>query len=747
MRKTLTKIICLACAAVVALGVTFVSACSGYKPEKLDGDISGTVSTADNGGFVVKKGNYIYFINGKESYDKDNTPGAPVKGSIMRISASDFSERKYSSAQTVVPQIAYSGNSNAGIFIYGDYVYFSTPSTDKNSEGEVQNTYLSFKKAKLDGSEISDYFVQYSDNTIEYRFVNVGNTVYLLYAAKNENLYGTSTGYTNIHSVNTLTGENTLLAYNVESYIFDKTDLTNPRIYYTMKVQDFVVPSNSPTYNQIYTVKADETERNAYNFDEVEDYDAEKDPLYVNCGDLVLDGIGNIDEAGQFNGPDADKVIRKSINYKLSNYQNGELLYTVTRKGLSENKLYSLTDEEVLKEGWQPVKANDDLSRKCLLTDGSSAGSYYYIYDGQNNIETVFIPDTNGILKTKQVDGEIVKDYNGEDSFYLNLGQGQSTVLFIDKTDGYIYYSLTGGSGYKVNRIKYTGSAKDYHNPFSGDVTEYTPVSVLDIDSASDWYKPELVDGQLLFATQTTDMTNYPYVMACDLRVRENGVATDKVMSNVEIDKLNKQYEKINEKIEEIDESIHANLKNALKYVSATGDKDYIGTLIGLYDEVEDGATYKNEEGEDVTIVKYTLTEDSLKIVDRFYGATDEYSEFADEISVNGTKYKANRKDYYYSVLGKMSEDDAESYGTYVKKTYLKEEPPVTEESWYEGLTSGGKAGFIIGVTAGGLIVIAGIVFAVLYSLKKRRQKAPVQKKKRVKVDTTDDKDIDVYNS
>ena len=96
--------------------------------------------------------------------------------------------------------------------------------------------------------------------------------VYLLYVATSESLYGTA--YTNLHSVNTETGTDTLLAYNVDSVMFDSKDVTNPRVYYTMKVKDFVLDKSFSNYNQVYTVTADATEPNEYDFSGVKDYDA-----------------------------------------------------------------------------------------------------------------------------------------------------------------------------------------------------------------------------------------------------------------------------------------------------------------------------------------------------------------------------------------------------------------------------------------------------------------------------------------
>ena len=338
MRKIVTKIVCYTAAAVTALGVTLVSACSGvYNSKPLDYTSSKNAAVS-NGGFAVEKDGYVYYINGKEQNTAENTFGKPVKGAIMRISKDNLEKRNYSSVDTVVPQIAYSGNTNAGIFVYGDYVYYATPSTEKNSDGEVQNSELAFKRTKLDGTgTMKDYFVKLSDNASQYRYVQVNDTVYLLYVAK-ESLYGTS--YTNIHSVNTSNGVDTLLAYNVEesSVTFDSNDVTNPRVFYTMKVTDFELNTTS-TYNQVYTVTADATTPKDYTeyFNEVykdseDGYDPEKDPKYVNCGDLVFDGIGKIDEMKEkvtvFNHKDAEGLERSAYTYSLTDYQNGVLLYT-----------------------------------------------------------------------------------------------------------------------------------------------------------------------------------------------------------------------------------------------------------------------------------------------------------------------------------------------------------------------------------------------------------------------------------
>ena len=749
MRRIFNKIICFTAAAVAAVGVFTVSACSNtYKTQSLDGDYK-KGEPVSNGGFAVEKGDYIYFINGKEVNTAENAYGEAVKGAVMRISKTDLSNRNYSNVQTVVPQIAYSGNSNAGIFVYGDYVYYSTPSTEKNSDGEVQNSHLAFKSTKLDGTDsMKDYYVQYSDNTVEYRYVEENGVVYLLYVATDEKLFGEETGVKNLHSYNTKEKSDTLLAYNVDSVTFDKNDLTNPRVFYTMKVTDFVLNKTYSTYNQLYTVTAgaerkyatgavDYTEYLTKAFENSENgYDSSKDPEYVNCGTLVYDGIGigSTDKLNvtPFNGEGAEDVNRSAFTYTVSSYQNGNLFYTRTRSSLGSTSaalLFNEKETDILKPDWNSVSGNPE-DDKCLIRDGSAASSYTYLFDGNGNIENVLIANSNGLIKTIiNENGELATKVDGEDTFYMTTG-GQPTILLIDYSNKYIYYSVSkNANGYSVNRIKYDGNSGDYYNPFGDIVDDYTPVCVLDLDAASDWYKPEMYDGQILFPTQTENMTGYVYIMACDLRG-----ADGKVLNNEGIKALNDKYKGVSDKIAEIDSTVYENLPNALKYAFYTSDADYIDELIQAYVSIKD----YNEE--------HFWSKQSVEKYKDFVAVKGDWSEYStDTVKINGNDVAANKRDYYYALLGRMNEADAKAYSDLLKTNYLQAYPE-TEQTWFEGLSAGAKAGFIIGVTAGGLIIIAAAAIVARIIIRKRKEKLPSYKKQRIKVDTTDDKNIDVYS-
>lgn len=741
MRKIITKIICFSAAAAISLGLFLVSACSGYHKSKPLDYVSTTDKAVSNGGFAVEKGGYIYFINGKEANTADNTFGSVVKGAIMRISKTDFEARKYSSVQTVVPNIAYSGNNDAGIYVYGDYVYYSTPSTDKNSDGETLNSNLDFKSTKLDGTgTMKSYYVQLTDATAQYRYVEVDGTVYLMYVAKEEDYFNNGSKYTNIHSVNTKTGENTLLAYNVDadSVVFDKTDVTNPRVFYTMKVTDFMLNSTSK-YNQVYTVTADakrtydtgaidysEYFKEVYKTSE-DGYDPAKDPKYVNCGTLVLDGIGEADEKTVFNNPDADKAVGRASTYAVTRYQDGVLMYTRAVSGFSTSMYSVKVDEELLASSWDTVTSAN--GRSVVLVDASNAGDYTYLFDDDKNLTNVIYADDNGFVKAGvNADGEIIISPDNANTYYIIKGDKKPTLLFTEAN--YIYYSVTDGNGYNINKIAFDGDADDYDAnklPVEAD-TEFDSVKILDIDCASDWYKPEMFGGQLLFPTQTENMTSYVYIMACDLRSGDGNV-----MTNAEIKELNEVQENVKEAIKKVDTKVYENLQKALQYAYFTGDGEYIHELAQAFVDVMGYGEY------------YYWSKESLELYDEFVAAKEDGDwYFAPPKEVNGEKVAANRRDYYYSVLGQMNEADAEAYGNHLKTTYLQAYPE-SEKTWFQSLSTGAKVGFIIGVCAGGLIVIAAAVVVSLVIVRKRKEKLPEYTKKRIKVDTTDDKNINVY--
>ena len=768
MRKKVKKALVCAAAAVLACGLTVSAACSGgyYKADKLDGDFSGNV--VSNGGFAVEKGNYVYFINGIESNTAVNSYGDVEKGALLRISKTDLAAGNYSNADTVVPLIMYSGSYDGGIFIYGDYVYYSTPSAARDSGGETLNSRLEFKRTKLDGTEtMTDFYFQSENTSIEYRFVEVDGTVYLMYVV-NETLYGTE-AHDNIHSVNLETGEDTVLAYNVSGYFFDDKDLTNPYIYYTMSVSYNLGTSNEveADYNQVYRVRADaENDADRYDFSYVEDFDAEEDPLYINNGEFVFDGRGSLSGMTQFNygynaetdeDPSSDDAnTLAGYTYTIISYENGTLYYTRSYSGDSTPILLYTNDEEAGAENWNPVTGNptatDDYNSRMLLLNASSISGYTFIADDDGVPVKVMYSESAGsgyALMSADFDKDKSSiTYGGlTNTFPMTTTSAEVTVLTTSKeeVDGeeynFIYYGVTGeGSGYTVYRMALGGSEEQYTEfPADESTSNYDKTQILDIEVASSWYMPEIIAGHLFFASETTDMVDYEYVMVFDLRDANASGAENVTMSNADLKVINELYDSVigNEDsvIADIDAEEFENLPNALRYAFYTRDKDYLADLINQWVEA----------GEDE---EYLYSEESAQLYLDFIAATGDYEDFGAaagyEKTVNGEKVYATSRDYYYNMVGFMSEEDEENYVSDLRTDYLPAEPE-EELTWFEGLSTGEKAGFIIGVCVGGLIIIAAAVLIPLLVIRKKKKTLPQYSKARIKVDTTDDKNIDVY--
>jgi len=769
MKKRFTKIICVTAGIIAAAGIAVSAAgCSNYySGKKLTGDYSKGEVLSGNGGFTVKKGDYIYFINGVESNTADNSFGKVVKGGIYRISETDFAKHDYSSVDCVVPLVTYTEDYDAGIFIYGDYVYYATPSVEKNADGVIQNSTLDLKSTKLDGTQtLKTAYVQFPSTSYKYRFVEKDNTVYLMYVASEEKLYEEETGVTNLHSYNTATGKDTLLAYNVDTVTFDGTDKTNARVYYTMNVMDYTKDSKF-NYNQVYTVTADATVdrfEGKLNSQTVpgwtdEEEDGKQPDRYVNCGDLVFDGISALDDRTPFNYEEGDNDAFR-FTYTLKTYQQGTLFYTRNSKNSTNNEgeyFFSVKDGEVTAEGWDPIDdnavASADANDERILVDGSSANEYTYLFDN-GKLEKVLISEGGGGIYVNKVDANgKLHDSEEKDTenYYPVVKSGTCKMLFVD--GNYLYYSVSGGNGYTFWRVDYTGAKGDYGvMPVDDEVDDFTPVKILDLDAVSSWFAPELIDGQLLFATESdSDDTDLNYVMACDLRAynAESKTYGEKVMDNAGINALNKKFEGITEvkdgfnDTEKYDSATYKNVVSVINYAYVTGEAPEV-YLEGLAKAcnakaVEDAEKDAKVEPDSV------YSEEVLAEYGNFLkpAADNVWKDYTDSKQVNGKTVYANRRDYYYAYLGEMSENDADSYLEALRGK-LEAMPEV--EGWWNNQTTAVKVCVTLFPILGGLLLIGGGVVLALFLVRRKKEKLPSYTKKKIKVDTTDDKNIDVYS-
>ena len=149
MKKKL--ILIFAVIALVAVLTSCLVACGkGYKWHSVGGG-DATAPVKSNGGYVVKQGDYLYFINGYVGADQDNEFGTPVKQSIVRVQIKN-GEIDNSTAVVVAPKSVYNSSTKGGIAIYGDWIYYVTNNYDKDKNGNKSTTDSDFMRTKIDGS-------------------------------------------------------------------------------------------------------------------------------------------------------------------------------------------------------------------------------------------------------------------------------------------------------------------------------------------------------------------------------------------------------------------------------------------------------------------------------------------------------------------------------------------------------------------------------------------------------------------
>lgn len=721
MRNTGKKIFSIVAATTLATAT--LVACSGkqsYKGDALTAGYNPAATVSSQGGFVVEKGDYAYFINGAEEYTAGNKYGNVAKGALMRIKT-DMS----GVAEVVVPSLFAAQNFDAGIYIYGDYVYYATPTTDKNLKGQVENSYIDFKRAKIDGSEapMKGYFFRLATNTANFRFVTVPGVD--RNADGEEDVFCLYEEDSALKSYNTATGENAVLVKGAKSsFFFDKKDLANPTVYYTMAVP-YDDEGNTKSYDQLYSVNAAARVESVnastatykvengreYGFDakhlkehgHSEDLNDYTTYPYVNLGTLVLDGVGSgSGEDTQYNNPSEKDSTRDEVqgyNYTIARYQNGGVYFTrktvVTNSSAQSNtSLYYLKDNRGAE--WNTVTGNR--------------------VDGNTQLDVVATDTTNAsdtalFEVTEKADGTRVHSYLylSNNTLYFKYGANEPEALAYNVTDAtlwktegeYLYYYGTGTNGNSLSRINYKGNF-NADGEYTPDVDAYNPLLIKDehkpvlisyVDWNSSWYKPEFVGDTLLYSNAQSygsGSTAYNYIYAT------------KLGTYGEVKAQNEAYEAVTDFIN--------------KYSDSTSSQ----ALIKYYFRT-DGA----------------MSEETAKLYDK--DLLDEVqAKFATE---NG---ELKKESSFISLIGKMKADDKDAIADEWANSLLQVEE---EEKAKKGMPTWA----IVLIVVGCVIVVAAAVavpLIVVYNKKKAKKKeeeATVNAYKRKKIDTTDDKTIDVY--
>ncbi|MFA5450083.1 MAG: hypothetical protein WC292_06585 [Clostridia bacterium] len=176
------KVFIIIVAALLAMAV--LAGCTeSYKTQPIPTDFSDLTVTS-NGGLAVRVGKYLYYINGYAGNEVNNVFGEVYKGAIARVELDADGIPQDSTNMIVVAKNVYNTVSTSGLYVVKDYIYYSTPSIEKNSRGEPKINEMHIMRTKLDGTD-TQTVAKFKDYTPIYKVVDG----YLLYVNSESELH------------------------------------------------------------------------------------------------------------------------------------------------------------------------------------------------------------------------------------------------------------------------------------------------------------------------------------------------------------------------------------------------------------------------------------------------------------------------------------------------------------------------------------------------------------------------------
>ncbi len=438
------KLLSLVLALCIALSLV---ACSGNWKSTVT-DYSGEVSS--NGGFAVVKGEYVYFINGVESNTADNTFGTPVKGALLRTKVADLGNDNPAS-EVVIPKLFYStaDEANRGFYIYGDYVYYTTPSTEKDKSGTVQNSTLKFARTKLDGTDTTE-ITSIASLTAGYKYVRDGEKVYLI--------------------VNTT-----------------DSDSNNVLISYDATKKGTVLSTSGTVQNFVFS--DDLTKTYCYYVETAHDDERDEDESFQNIVKF------------NFNGDEKTTVLEGSDGTQGATFT----LIKDTGANLFYSKTYVDTTVATTVKYYASKNGAFTGENNVLLSESTTNASTVFA-------TTSYYKDVNCIVYFDTTLGFVKYDYANKDDdrtyglTYLvtdkKVLNELSSLTLSSYTDDYVY--MTDSSNYYY-RIKVSALLEG-----NAEVEQITYVS---LKTSSTFYKPEFIGDYILAVSDTTPLYDYVYAV------------------------------------------------------------------------------------------------------------------------------------------------------------------------------------------------------------------------------------------
>ena len=243
--------------ALIAIITFGFAGCGGLGSLKEGPDATDTVF--GNGGLAVQKGEYLYFTNGYmdiADVGDTNTYGKVDYSAIYRIKLEagkvvetnpDYydEDNKLVTDKTLAlndldilaPKVA--GFEYSNLYIFGDYLYYTTPNNLKDKDLEVQSDYLHFYRVRLDRSGANElvYSTENINTEVKFTMYQIEDVVYQVILDGEKLVLNTIKN--NRITRDTISEEVTQASLPVYQNSTDEINAIDKKIYYTQESEDF----------------------------------------------------------------------------------------------------------------------------------------------------------------------------------------------------------------------------------------------------------------------------------------------------------------------------------------------------------------------------------------------------------------------------------------------------------------------------------------------------------------------------
>ena len=467
---------------VLAVAAAVLVACNVYEWDGIGmGDSAADV--VSNGGYYVEQGKYVYFINGYVGSVDSNEWGSAFKQSIMRAEKNEDGTINNDTAKVVVPLSIYNSYADGGFAVYGDWIYYATPNTSKDSSGTASTTHTDFMRTRTDGA-VTQRIGTVASRSSQYLFTPTR----VLYTTDSSTVYYYDfTGMSSDKSVDDGKGASSgVLIENASSILWGYDSVRSAD--QGVAVTDYIFYTETPTgddsyrhYNNLCAVRYDGSDRQV-----------------LATYDTFLgedDGPESYEKIFTYTLSERSYVSDSEVTlyYTKSVYEGG----TSAARGLFVNTA-------TVKDGKLVFDAKAEI--KVLET----APSAYFPLVGDKGI----LATNNSkvyLIATADANGDGVADNSGYTDVNLIIDAGESvTVQAV--IDGYVYYTDSDGALYRINLVAGEGDSSNVRTVIASGVKtdalaldfadsrivwfnedDYSYVYYLDLGAASDGFEGKMM--------------------------------------------------------------------------------------------------------------------------------------------------------------------------------------------------------------------------------------------------------------